>query len=587
MAKEDTKGAGLIGQIESEIRQFLTEQVYANNDNSYTFSQYNITNRIALFDTQTYPTGKFDTQGNYKYWFDIISPRIENEVKNIDFDTKNIEAYSPAKMDEVPMIILNLKIEEYLKVTGQAEEINSAIEEGAGWGNVVWKKIKKTYERVDISNFYVINQTAFSLDETPVIERHQFTASDLRAKMNVWENVKEVIEQMSEKTYKTKIGTQESNTTVPYYDIYERNGEVSVFDLKTYKEETPLEDDKNKFVLARVIAAGVKGNTSGVTIEYIMFAEELKGKKMSDIYKEYHRSRYAGRWWRKGIYELLFDLQVRANQIGNQLAQGLELASKTVLASEDKLVVQNILTDMRNGDIITAKNLTQVILRMDSFDQLVADWNRVISLANDLTNSQEVVTGITPASGTPLGTTKLLNENAGKLYVFIRQKITLPYTFIFEEWLIPDLMKELSAEEVLRLTGDSEMLGRLYKIIVDNWYVNNLVFMQPHTKEIGDALKAEKMEELISRPQLLVKATKEMFKGVKPRVSIIITGEQIGLPAELQSLAEFIALESDPIRRTAMIEMAMRKKGIDTGALPKTEAGLQTVQPGQPTPAAV
>ena len=38
----------------------------------------------------------------------------------------------------------------------------------------------------------------------------------------------------------------------------------------------------------------------------------------------------------------------------------------------------------------------------------------------------------------------------------------------------------------------------------------------------------------------------------------------------LQSLATFIQLEQDPVRRTALIEMAMKKTNIDVSSLPKS-----------------
>lgn len=568
----------LASQMEDEITQFLTEEVQLSESQS--FSQHKLTNRISLFETKTYPTGKLDSQGNYKYWYDIITPRIESEIKNIDFDTKDIEVYSPLDSDVLPVLISNLKLKEYLKDNEQAEEINSAIEEGSGWGNIVWKRVKDGYERVDLQNFYVINQTARSLEDTPAIERHQLTSSDLRAKIDVWEYVDDVLEECKSKTYKSSIGDQEKDTTVPYYDIYERNGEISVKDLKEFQGKKPAKGDEDRYVLAKVIGAGVKGSLSSVEIKYILFAEEIKAMP----YIEYHRSRYKQRWFREGLYELLFDLQVRANQIGNQLAQGLELASKTVLRSDDKLIIQNILTDIRNGDIIKAKDLTQVQLRMDAFDQLANEWNRVNELANSIANSQEVVQGITPASGTPLGTTQLLNQNAGKLFDFIREKIAIAYTQIFEDWILPQQIKELSKAEVLRLTGDSDMMKRLNKIIVDDWYLQNLPILPPHTDEIAEVLKKEKMDELNSRPQLLMKAMDGMFKRFKPRASIVITGEQLNRAAELAELSGFIQLETDQIRRTALIEIAMKRAGIDAGGLPKTEQPVAPAPTAQPLP---
>src|SRR3990172_10515726 len=377
----------LAGQIEQEIKSYLTEVVTIGDN--YNFSQYKLSKRISMFENKIYPTGKIDSQGNYKYWFDIITTRIEAEIKNIDFDTKNILAYSDAKIDELPCLITNLKNKEYMRETGQAEEINSAIEEGSGWGNVVWKKVKGGYERVDLRNFYVINQTVKTLNETPAIERHQLSQSDLRAKKDIWEYTDEVIKTCKTNSYKSEIGTQEKDTTVPYYDIFERNGEVCLYDLKEYNADKPEEKDKDKYVQARIIAAGTKGTLSGVEIKYIMFAGEITEMP----YEEYHRSRYKGRWWREGLYELLFDLQVRGNQIGNQLAQGLEFASKLVLISADKLAFQNIITDMKNGDIIKAQDLNRVDLRMHAADQLFAEWNRIIELANEIANSREIVMG--------------------------------------------------------------------------------------------------------------------------------------------------------------------------------------------------
>ena len=170
MAEKETKynntATGLAKQIEQEVSQYLSEVV--NVGEGHDFSQYKLVKRISLFENHIYPTGKFDSQGNYKYWFDIITPRIDSEVKNIDFDTKDILVYSDRKNDDLACLICNLKIKEYLRETGQAEEINSTIEEGSGWGNVLWKRVQGTYERCDLRNTYIINQTARNVDQTPL-----------------------------------------------------------------------------------------------------------------------------------------------------------------------------------------------------------------------------------------------------------------------------------------------------------------------------------------------------------------------------------------------------------------------------------
>lgn len=561
---------GLATQIENEIRDYHNGIVPMSE--GYDFSQSKLVRRIMLFENHVYPKGKFDAAGNYKFWYDIQTPRINAEVKNIDFDTKDIEAYSERKIDALPLIITNLKLKEWMRETGQGEEINSAIEEGAGWGNVLWKKVMGAYERCDLKNIYIINQTAECIDETPVIERHQYSQSDIRAKDGAWDNIDKVLEDCKSNSYAATAEMMSTETTTPYYEIYERNGEVKLADLKREKGETPTERDENTYILAKVIAAGVKAAaSSNVEIKHILFAETLDGKKMSDIYKEYHRSRYKGRWFREGIIELLFDCQVRANQIGNQMAAGLEWASKTIFASEDKLIVQNILSDMKNGDIIKAKNLTQVQVRMEGFDQLANDWNRNLQLADAIANSYEVVMGDTQPSGQPFRTTQMINQNANKLFDFIREKLGMPFSEMFEQWIIPDLVKDLKASDILRLTGDADMLMRLYGLIVDDWYLSNLPSLPPHNADAAQAFKDAEMENLKKRPALLMQGLKKVFEGFKPAVSCIITGENSNLPADLQTLSAFIGLEQDPVRRSAMIELAMRKKGIDVASLPKMQ----------------
>ena len=268
MAETPQEKTALAVQITNETQSYLTKIIPLGDGIEY--SQQRLVRRIKLFESQTYPTGKFDKQNNYKYYYDIISPRVEAEIKNIDFDTKDIEAYSSRKIDAIPNLIVNLKITEWLRENGQAEELNSAIEEGSAWGNVLWKKVGKTYERADLKNVYVINQTAKTVNDTPIIEHHQLTQSDLRKKIGVYENVEKVISECASKSYKESSGQTPQETTSPYYNIYERNGEVKLSDLKEKRGEQVHQGDETKYVLARVIAAGVEDTQGIPTIKFIM-----------------------------------------------------------------------------------------------------------------------------------------------------------------------------------------------------------------------------------------------------------------------------------------------------------------------------
>lgn len=569
MSYEYPEQTPLMKQIEREISDYTTKTV--NLGENINYSQHKLVRRIVLFETKTYPTGKFDSQGNYKFWFDVQNPLIDAEVKNIDFDTKNIEVYSYPKIDETPNLIVNLRLSEWMREKGQAEELNSAIEEGSGWGNIVWKKIRGNYERLDLRNVYVINQAAKTLKESPVIEYHPYNQTQVREMATKWKNVDQVLSKCGTNFYKRDDSATEETTTTPYYSIYERNGEVNLRDLKEqriklgFKDVTVEKGDSEKYVLAKIISAGTQNNNGAVKIRYVMFADEIT--KMP--YKEYHRGRYKGKWFREGIFELTFDIQVRCNEIGNQLARGLEWASKKILYSPDKLVIQNALSDLKNGDIIRTTQLSSLDVRMEGFDQLVAEWNRLIQMARDLTNAREIVDGdSTP--GQPFRLGALLNTNANKLYDFVREKIAIPISELFSEEVVPGLVDDIKAMDVLRLTGDSEMLNRLYQLIVDSWYVKNLIAIGAHSPEVAELIKQKKLEELKKDKKLFLTEFKQMFENYKPRVAVVITGENVDLPEKLQTLATFISMESDPVRRSYLIEKAMRLKGIDVGSLPRS-----------------
>jgi hypothetical protein len=561
-----------IKQIEKEIDSYLNGEVQISE--GYSFSQYKLVKRITLFDNQIYPTGKTDSQGNYKYYFDIITPRKNAEVKNIDFDTKDIMLYSDADDDFLAIFIANAALKEWLRDQGQAEELNDAIEEAAGWGNVVWKKVKGGYERWDAKNFYVLNQTAKDLTKTAVIERHEMTQADLREKSEVWKNVDEVIKHCGNKFFGATEQSSEFEQETPSYEVYERNGEISeraLFDAQGKENE----GDPDKFVLAKIVVAGLDKNASEG--KFVLYADTIT--KMP--YKEYHRGPYTGRWWRRGLIEILFDCQVRANEIGNQIARGLEWASKTFFETEDQLIAQNILTDLVSGDIIKTKGLKQIQVRMEGFDQLLADWQRLMAVADALSNSFEVVSGEGMAPGTPFRMGALMNQNANKLFDYLREKLALAFQNLLQDWIVGDLMVHLKNKDILRLTGNSDYITRFREMAIEAWYNQNLLSLPPHGPDEAASLKEAKLEEMSKHPEELVRLEREYFIGVEPRVQVVISGEQTRMQAELESLRNFITLEPDPIRRSAMIEKAMLKSGLDVGDLPKSDPQMMQPQPQQ------
>jgi len=544
---------GVLSRVKKELSDYRNKSVDLFEGHSY--SAYRLIRRISLYKNEIYPTGKFDSQGQYKYFFNIVIPRVNAEIKNVDFDTSDIRLYSDAKADAGKLILANAALIDWLSVSGQGDKINEAIERGTEWGNVVWKKVKDGYRIMDLNHFMVLNQTAETLEDSDTIEEEIMSPLQLRQKAEVWDNVDKLLDQ----------ATKEKDR--PEYFIYERNGEITKKELAAAQGKDFKGKDDKEYILAKIIVGG----TDERDPKHILFAEDIEKKP----FKEYHRGTYAGRWMRVGMYEVLFDVQTRANEIGNQLARGLEWSSKTIFTTQDKVIAQNILTDLQNGDIIKSQNgITQVQTRMEGMDQLMADWNRIMNVADALANSFEVVTGETLPSGTPFSLGALLNVNAAKLFDFLREKLGLVLQDVIEEWILPEMLKDLKGKKVLELTGDSGMLSRYYEIVVQEWYIANLLAFPPHNAEIAEEIKNEKMQELLKSDKAMMASEKKVWDGFKPRARVVITGENVNITSDLETLKTFITLEPDPIRRTALVELAMGKKNIDVQGLPKTDPAL-------------
>src|SRR3990167_4934402 len=228
--------------IKKEIKNYKEQTVELFEGHS--FSTHKLIRRINLYKNEVYPKGKLDSQGNYKYWFNVIAPRVSAEIKNIDFDTKDIMLYSDSMQDSIRVLLANVALDDWLKETGQAEKLNEAIEQGSEWGNVVWKKSKDGYEILDLTNVMVLNQTAKTIHESDVIEYACMLSSDLRKK-DEWYDVEELI----------KSAKPDDKKTSPEFYIYERNGEICE---KDYFKAMGIEKEgkEDVYFLAKVIVGG-------------------------------------------------------------------------------------------------------------------------------------------------------------------------------------------------------------------------------------------------------------------------------------------------------------------------------------------
>lgn len=569
----------LFTRLRTEINNYLSAKIEISE--GVFFSQYQLIKRIMKFKNRDLAGTKITDDLRYLYYFDIISPRVDAEVKNLRFDTKDILIYSdnPNK-DFAVAFICNAMLKSWMLKNGEDTKLKTVVEEYVANGNIGFKKINGGYETVDPINTFVTNQKAETINDTDLIERHEMTASQLKA-MTVWDNVDEVIRDCPNKMFSATVNTTQIQTVSKHYEIFEYTGEISEFE---YNQAKDIPDgDPHTYFLAKLVVAGLTKNGSGE--KYIMFCEKLKGT-MSDWYIYAHRGRYEGRFYRVGVYETLFDHQIRANEIANDIAAGLEWASKVIFKSNDSRILQNIRADMDNGDVIITQDLQQVDVRLHNLDQLIADWNRLIKDVDTLTGSSDVVRGQISVM-IPFRTLSLMNENAGKMFLFLRQKITLSFQQVFKEWMLPTFIKKLKGQEVFTVTGDEDLAEQFREQIVNAWYLQNLIKIGYHDQATAEQIKAEKLKELQDSDPVIIN-TLDVWKNVLPRLYVTITGENSSQADQIQNILDVMPMEADVNRRNFLLDRiyAMRHIPVPPRNLPQgqiVQPQDPNAGPGQPT----
>lgn len=529
----------IFNQIKREEKDFNKDVTIVDG---FDFNQLDTVETVTLYYNSRFRDGQFYTDNEYrnqrKFFHNISRAPCDSATKNLDIDTKDVYPTATKESDYVKAKILREDLYRYMKKHKIGQMKNRIAEEAPVFGTVVLKKVPgdEIVEIVDLRNL-MNDPTIDKLVDGFVIEKHYYTPSELRNKP--WDNIDEAIESFTE--FHEKEGK-----AVPFIEVYERYGEVPLSWYKEAREETVLDEDKNKFIKARFIITGVndkKYDTSGVKADGIV----LEVSEIDEIpYKEYKYTRIKGRWLGEGEVEKTFDPQIRINELTNYKIQGLRLSTLHLFVTPDSLLQTNILNDCDNGDVLTAPNGILPLMNEErNLSAYVEEERRVDDLVVGLTSSYDVVRGDTMPSGTPFRSVAVQNINAAKLFDFKRQNLGLFLKEVYREWIIPELLKKLNKEHILDMSDNSDEYKQFEESIIKfrTWKVIQEMVRKGINFDWGqiDMVKSA-IREKLSKKQL--KIPSDYYKDFELDVDMNITGEKYSKSAVLESkfnLLEIIA----------------------------------------------
>lgn len=558
----------------------------------YYFDQGATLKRINLYSAGQFLDGSTDDMGE-KVFFDITTPVVRNFAKNIDLDTKDFNFRAVNGKDYFKSWIYRRRARQWMRDTGLARKLNEIPERLCGYGTVVLKKVgtKEIFQIVDLRNLIPCDPSGKTLSKG-AIEQLYFTPDELRGMTEAgWD--KDAIE-IAISDFQTH---RKENYVGDMDGADQEYGDAQYIRVREFRGYVPkgLVDDSEDetMILAQIAvilpedggkqeAMGGKTNTSGTREGLSLFRGKLKNLG----YKEIHFRKIDGRWLGRGLYEECFPAQEMKNTQVNWEILAMRLSQLILFQTRNQTVLQNVLSGLKNGDILKFSEGNQDDLRRvdtritdnASNNKLAGEIRELISA---LSNSYEVTTGGNMPSGTPFSLGALQNQNANKLFDQVREDYGTVVEQVFEEWVLPELEKEMTLEGVIEITDADDL-----QYVREN-YIKALAWDSVKGLILGNkkptVTEVQMLEQFLTQ-QLEAKESlfipyKKGFLSFDKKVEVIVTDERES-SAMMQSLTTILQTvgQNPAIAQTPGFQRILDMVGLNiTDVMPR-----QAPQPQQP-----
>jgi hypothetical protein len=533
MAK-DTHQYKIFGELEDIETEYTTGS--REKIEGLTRSQYQVIKMCEYYSDSKYLEANYGNRlgrnGRPVPFSNIVNYRVALAKTATDLDIKDIQIVSDNPEHQVESMLLNREAYEWMKMTEFSKTLNQMGLTRPKYGGYLVKRTEEKGKlKIDLVKWTNVMTDQDDILGGTIVEEHHMSPVILKNKDGIWDNVREVL-----KTYK---GVKEAGKDASI-EVYEITGEFPKCIFKDAKGEEETEEDEYLYSLQHYFVAEVD------EIQFLMYAEELSGK-MTDYY-EYLAWEDNGYGLGRGVIEDSEEAQVWTNDAVINESIAMALAGRVGIKTNSKKLGNNILEhdhgkiyELEDNKDINTFNLAPSAL--GQYENIIERWKRQ---ADNVANSYDAATGEQPPSGTPLGTTQLLNAVATKPFDYKREEWGIHLTKLFDKWVIPHLIKKIKKEHILV----SEFSEQELEMIDESFAAENsnkelieqtLAYLDGQ----GEAPTPEDQEMQLASWKKHIKGTgkkryievpESYFDDVEPKVTVLITGEQKNKAVIMQSL---------------------------------------------------
>ena len=595
----------IFGITRQEINDFVNN--YIEVVPGFNFNQYETIKRCHLYlNSRFYDQSLFS--GREKIFFNVSKFRKDAAVKMINIDTADIRVFPSNPDSEWATFFLEQELKLWMKDHNLSQKLKTLADECCTYGTVVLKKTKKGAQEQDLRRFF-LDPTVRRVNESRFITiKHYMTPIELRKKIkDGWD--KKAIEDIIFKKQGSKsfapqsyenYGVKNPIISTPYIEVYERYGELPAQFFKDpkgdYKKGDPVRS------LAIVAEPFLMGRDDSNKLQWdegnILYLSEWVDEWP---FKDFHYSQTRGRWLGIGVIEEMFPLQERFNEMANQKRIAMELSAMHLFQSADATVVDNVLTDLQSGDLIKTKTPGSITpiqneeRNMQAFEFEDKVYN---TLADQTTAVNDTIQGKQMPSSTPATNAAIQNTNSTDFFKFKRENFAIFLREFFNEFVLPQVEKEISNEHILRFMGDLDAIQKLddahVTVLTNNAVIDEVLKngRVPSPMEV-DMLKMKVMNDMKKKGKnRFVSIASGFYKGMDYEFDIVIDEESQPIATLAQNTFQLLtaigqnpALLTTPVTKALIYDWA-EKIGISPVKLELAEAqasgGQSQQQQGQP-----
>lgn len=454
----------IFSQIRKESDDFYDN--YVSVVPGYSFNQNETLKRIHLYLNSKYED---DSQylGRDKLFYNIVQAPCEVAMRMLNIDTKNIRLLPLNPKSYFSTYLLEKELKYWLKKNKLGKVLNQLAEEAPRYGSVVLQKTKDGAEVIDLRRL-ILDPTVETIGKSRFVTTiHYMTPTELRE--TGWDNVDIAIERFGESNaqepFQDQYGNVGTMTSTPYIKVHKRYGEVPAWWIDQSKKPGTKQGDEMVKTIYIVAGAEVQEqNAEGKVVGELGVILFKSRWYKAWPFKDFHYTKIKGRWLGLGVVEMLFDVQVRINELKNQKRISMEISAMHLFQTPDKQIVRNLLTDLESGDmIISANGITSIDNQERNLPAFDSEETSYLGQADRLSFAYEAIRGQEPNSNTTLGQTQIQTANATSVYAFKKENLSLFLQDFFNDLVMPQLMKDLTPEHIMRFTGSIQELEKLDK----------------------------------------------------------------------------------------------------------------------------